>query len=174
MSTLKIIPIHAESYFIVERKGVFNQILRFTYYDEDEYYYKLVHKPLEYYAEISRLHAAMSDFLSREKILVNNEIVKPTVIMVNIDFAGYKDHPYIVYFIRFKGKLHKGENVFEDYYEEEIAEYDYEIYWFFPERAKIKEVYISGDYDLVKKNILYVWARKGDKISGYEKIVFEL
>ena len=174
MLTLEITPIHAESYFVVERKGMFNQILKFTYYDEDEYYFKLIHRPNEYYAEIAKLHSAMSQLLSNEKIYVNGERVKPRVLMVNIDFAGYKDHPYIVYFIRFKGKLRKGENVFEDYYEEEIAEYDYEIYWFFPEKTKVKEVYISGDYDLVKQNILYIWARKGDRISGYEKIVFEL
>ncbi len=171
---MNLIPIHGESYFIVERKGMFNQILRFIYYDEDEYYYHLIHKPEEYYVEISRLHNAMENFLSREKIFVNSVRVKPRVLMVNIDFAGYRDHPYVLYFIRFKGNLRRGENVFEDFYEEEVAEYDYEIYWFFPEKAKVKEVYVSGDFDLVKPNILYIWTRKGDKISGYEKIVFEI
>lgn len=169
-----IIPVHAESYFIVERNGKFNQILKYQYYDPEEYYYTLIHRPREYYKEIKRLYCVMNEVLKEERVLINGKQVKLNVKLVNIDFAGYVDQPYILYYIKFKGPLRKGVNIFEDFYEETVAEYDYEVYWFFPERTKILEVYVDGDFDLVNSNKLFIWARKGDKISGYEKIIFML
>ena len=169
-----ITPVHAESYFIVERNGTFNQILKYQYHDPEEYFYKLIHKPREYYNEISRLYSIIKEVLEEERVLINGKRVSLNVEFINIDFTGYIDLPYIVYFIRFKGTLKKGVNVFEDYYGETVAEYDYEVYWFFPKRTKILEVYVDGDYDLVDDNKLFIWVRKGDKISGYEKIVFKL
>ena len=112
--------------------------------------------------------------MREEKVLINGQQVNLDVKFVNIDFIGYVDLPYIVYFIKFKGALKRGVNVFEDYYDKTVAEYDYEVYWFFPERTKILEVYVDGDYDLVSNNRLFIWVRKGDKISGYERIVFKL
>jgi len=169
-----IIPVHAESYFIVERNGTFNQILKYQYLDPEEYFYKLIHRPREYYNEINRLYSVIKEILREEKVLINGQQVNLDVKFVNIDFIGYVDLPYIVYFIKFKGALKRGINVFEDYYDKTVAEYDYEVYWFFPERTKILEVYVDGDYDLVSNNKLFIWVRKGDRMSGCERIVFKL
>lgn len=165
-------PLHAESYFIVERNGNFNQILKYYFLDPNEYYYSLMHKPEKYEKEMKRLYNIMKELLSEEKIIINNVHVNPKIEFINIDFIGFVDQPYITYYIKFKGPLKRGFNVFEDYYEKTVAEYDYEIYWFFPDRTRIVEVVVDGDFEVLK-NKLFIWARKGDRISGYEKIVFK-
>ena len=66
--------------------------------------------------------------------------------------------------------------MYENTYESVVAEYDYTAYWFFPPGSKVIEVVTSSRYDVFgsTNNILVLWARMGEEIKGYEKIVFEL
>ena len=75
--------------------------------------------------------------------------------------------------IYFEGRFSKGNNIFESWTEEERATYDFEVYWYFPPKTAIIEVDSPMDYD-PQDNILILWARKGDEVGGYEKIVFKL
>ena len=58
--------------------------------------------------------------------------------------------------------------------EEGVAEYDYEVYWFLPRGSRIIEVETSTDYEIFGERFLVMWARRGDRYSGHEKIVFTL
>jgi len=171
----RVEPIHAQGFFIVSRRGDINQIVIYDYYDPEHYYLNLLHRPLDYEEEIKKLAANMQYYLNQEKVLINGERVKPIVKTVSIEHRGFAEIAYITFTIYFKGKLHKGLNTYENIYEAEKAEYDYEVYWIFPPRSKVVEVDIAAEYEVLGDgNILLFWVRKGDRIRGYEKIVFSI
>ena len=165
-------PVFGQGIFTVSRAGEFFQVVRYDYYDPDGYYSKVMRSPVLYGEEVSRLYYNMQSLLDSEVVKVNGLKVRPRVRAVNIELSGFEEFPHITFLIYFRGRLRRGENVFENWYDEEDAEYDYEVYWFFPPRTRILEVIVSGDYDVVG-SLLYIWARKGDRIKGYERIVFE-
>jgi len=170
----KVEPIHAHGFFWVSQEGLVNQNVIFDYFDEKEYYFSLSHKPNEYEKEMIKLFHSMQNMLNQEKVLINDIICMPKVRTVSLDFRGSENLPTIIFFITFKGQVKNGLNVYENYYEKGIVEYDYEAYWVFPETTKILGVESSILYEIVSQNILIMKARKGDKYFGYEKIVFDM
>ncbi len=171
----KVEPIHAQGFFIVSRRGDINQIIIYDYYDPEYYYLKLLHRPMDYVEEMNRLAANMQYYLDEEEVLINGEKVRPIVKSVSIEHRGFAEIAYITFIIYFKGKFRKGVNTYENKYEAEVAEYDYEVYWIFPPRSKIVEVEVAAEYEVLGDgNILLFWVRKGDKLSGYEKIAFTI
>ncbi len=167
-------PVHAVGFFSVSRGGVVHQVVVYDYFDPDYYFLNLVHRPLDYEREVSRLAYNMQSFLDREEVLVNGRRVRPVVKTVSIDHRGFAEFAYVSFIIYFRGRFTRGLNSYENRYEPGVAEYDYEVYWMFPPRSRIVEVDISADYEVLgDDNILLFWVRKGDRISGYEKIVFE-
>ncbi len=171
----RIEPVHAQGFFVVTRRGDVHQIVVYDYYDPEGYYAKLIHRPREYEEEMNRLAANMQEFLDSEEVVINGERVYPKVVAVSLEHRGFEDSPYITFIIHFKGRLRRGLNTYENKYEEGVAEYDYEAYWIFPPRTRIVEVDVRSEYEVLGSgNILLLWARRGDKVGGYEKIVFEL
>ena len=167
-------PIHAHGFFTVSRNGLFYEIIVFDYYDPEEYYAHLIHKPLDYEKEMARLIQIMQETLDEEYVSINGERIRPKVVGVDLGHRGFSDTPFITFLIYFKGRLRRGENVYENRYEESVAEYDYEVYWFFPPGFKVVEVDFRTDYEVLGSgNLLYVWARKGDKTGGREFIKFK-
>ncbi|MCP8320794.1 MAG: hypothetical protein H3Z52_07630 [archaeon] len=165
-------PIHAHGFFWVSREGIVNQTIIFDYYDGKGYYASLLHKPYEYEKEMIKLFYSMQNLLDQEKILMNNIKCKPKVLTVSLDHRGLENLPCITFLITFKGQIKIGLNTYENFYEKGIVEYDYEAYWVFPKRTKILEVESSVEYEMIAKNILIMRARREDRYSGYEKIVF--
>lgn len=172
--SLEVEPIHAQAFFRVDREGLFTEILVFDYLDKENFYYKILEDERRYVDEMARLAVVMDEFLREEKIIINDERVEARVVMVNLEFRGAKELPTIIYIIEFKGELIKGLNVYECYYEEGVAEYDYEIYWIFPEDAEVVEVNLSGEHEILNSRILVSSVRRSEKYNGYEKIVFKL
>ncbi|MCP8307189.1 MAG: hypothetical protein H3Z53_08490 [archaeon] len=167
-------PIHAHGFFWVSREGIVNQTIIFDYYDDKGYYASLLHKPDEYEQEMIKLFYSMQNLLDQEKILMNNIKCKPKVLTVSLDHRGLENLPCITFLITFKGQTKIGSNKYENFYEKGIVEYDYEAYWVFPQRTKILEVESLIEYEIIAKNILIMRARRGDRYSGYEKIVFNM
>ncbi|MET1102001.1 MAG: hypothetical protein ABWW69_05970 [Pyrodictiaceae archaeon] len=168
-------PVSAQGFFSVDRAGLIYQVIVYHYYDPEEYYAGLIHKPLEYEEEMLRLYSVMQELLDSERVVVNNVRVRPEVYSVSLEHRGDPREPYITFIILFKAPLHSGRNVYENWYEDEVAEYDYEVYWVFPPGTRIIEVVTSSEYQLLgDDNILLLWARRGDRTGGYERIVFEL
>jgi len=169
-----IVPTSASCYFSVSRSGEFHQFLVYDYYDPRGYYAKLLDKPKKCKGELRRLCANMQSFLNQEEVRVNGMRVYPKVVTAYISHRGFMDSPYIAWVITFKGLLKRGLNVFENTSERERAEYDFEIIWQFPRRSKILGFQISTETQVVGRNTLYVTARKGEMVGGYERIEFVL
>ena len=168
-------PIHAQGFFSVSPSGFIHQVIVYDYWDPDEYYAKLIHRPAEYEEEMERLRAAMQEALDSEEVVVNGVRVKPEVQAVSLEHRMDPRLPYITFLITFEAPLRRGENVYENRYEEEVVEYDYEVFWLFPPRTRIVEVVTRTEYDVLGDgNILLLWARKGDRSGTYERIVFEI
>lgn len=171
---MSVEPLHGQAFFKVDVSGLFSEILLFDYYDRENYYYNLIKNEDEYDREMVKLLNLMNEFLREEKVIVNREEIEVEAYMVSLDFRGCPELPTIKYLIEFEGKLVRGLNIYECYYEKGEAEYDYEICWIFPKDAKIIEVEISGEYEILDHRILVTNVRRGENYNGYEKIVFEL
>ncbi len=168
-------PIHGHAFFTLDYAGGFAQLLIFDYYDPEKFYYGLLRDEDEYDSAMDGLLASMNELLRTEEIWVNSVRVYPEALTVNLDFRGEAEKPTISFYIEFKGKLNPGaENVYECRYEPGPAEYDYEVYWFFPAGSRIVEVVTDTDYEVYGERFLVFWARKGDQYGGYEKIEFTL
>jgi len=168
-------PLHAQCFFSVSRRGEFHQFLTYDYYDPRNYYAKLVYADeKKYLREMLRLMYGMQELLDTEVVKINGVRVRPRVLSVDMEHRGLREVPYITWLIWFKGRIKRGVNVFENVSEEEVAEYDYEVVWLFPKGAKVLEVHVPTDYEIVGDRALFIWARKGDKVGGLEKIVFEV
>ncbi|MEM0205002.1 MAG: hypothetical protein QXP86_01960 [Nitrososphaerota archaeon] len=167
-------PLHAHEFMLVSTDGVFNQILSFDYHDPAGFYHSLLKDEERYYMEMSRLIWNMQSLLDDEVVKVNGENCRPEVLTATLDFRGSENLPCITFFIQFKTNLKAGTNVYECFYEEEVTEYDYEVYWVFPLGAKIIDVDVRTEKDLVAENVLILWARAGDNIGCYERVVFNI
>ena len=168
-------PIHGHAFFTLSREDVFSQILIFDYLDPRKHYYRLLEDEDGYRKEMDRLLKNMNSLLSKEVIMINGEKVSAEALTINLDFRGAAENPTISFYIEFCGKLlHGRRNVYECSYDEGVAEYDYEVYWFLPRGSRIIEVETSADYEILGERFLVMWARRGDHYAGYEKIVFTL
>ncbi len=170
----EIEPIHAIGIFSVTRRLEIYQTIIFEYLDLERYYASIIDDFNKLEKELDLLAHNMQALLDKEEVVINGKKVRPRVIGVDIGFKGEPEEPYIVYFIFFKGNPLKGVNYYENIYEEEVAEYPFSAYWYFPLNSKIVNVEASGEAEIIGDNILIIRVNEGSKISGYEKIVFEL
>ncbi len=167
-------PLHAHEFMLVSSDGVFNQILNFDYHDPFGFYRSLLKDEEQYYMEMSRLIWNMQSLLDEEEVKVNGKKCRPEVLTVTLDFRGSENLPCITFFVQFKADLKVGMNVYECFYNEEVAEYDYEAYWVFPPGFKVVDVDVKTEKDLVTENVLVLWARVGDSVGCYEKVAFNI
>jgi len=172
----EVTPVYAQGMFFVGL-GYISYYLVFDYHDPLGYYDAVVRNPRLLEEEVNKLWANMQSFLDEEEVVVNGERVRPRVVMIDIGFRGTRKRPYIVFAIRFRAPVRPGRNVYENRYEPEVAEYDYVAYWIFPPGTKVVEVDMGGggeEWDVVGKNIVAIYGRKGRRTGGYEKIVFDM
>lgn len=160
--------------FSVTKKLEIYQTVIFEYLDLERYYASIIDNFNKLEKELDMLARNMQALLDKEEVVINGKKVRPRVIGVDIGFKGEPEEPYIVYFIFFKGSPLKGVNYYENIYEEEVVEYPFSAYWYFPLNSRIIDVEASGEAEIIGDNILILRVHEGSKISGYEKIVFEL
>lgn len=171
----KVTPVYATGFFFVRETGLVEEIVVFEYYDPGEEYREITSDRRKTEEEKSRLARNMQLFLDSEDVRINNKPVYPRVLDVEIGFRGDYKYPYITFIIVFIGELRKGLNVYEDYYEPEVAEYDYRVYWFFPTKARVIKADLDVPYTLLDKGRVLLFAvPKGSRVRGYERIEFEI
>ncbi len=167
-------PVHAEGTFTVA-PGVIMYYLLFEYYDPLGYYDAVLRDRRLLEQEVAKLHYNMQGFLDEEEVVVNGKRVRPRVVLVDIAFRGRKASPVIIFGIRVPAPIRPGRNVYENRYEPEKAEYDYVVYWMFPPGTRIVEVDMGGEeWEVTETGVLAIYGRRGRRVSGYEKIVFEM
>ncbi|RLF08068.1 MAG: hypothetical protein DRJ64_01765 [Thermoprotei archaeon] len=170
----EIEPLSALGIINVTSNLEFYQTIIFEYLDRDRYYYALTENIEKLEEELYRLKVSMQQILNKEEVVINDKRVKPKVLGVDIGFKEEPEEPYLSYFIYFKGKLRRGEeNYYENIYEELTVEYPFVAYWFFSPRFKILRVDASGDIQILGNNIIIIKVQEGEKISGYERIIFK-
>uniref|UniRef100_A0A7C3WKQ3 Uncharacterized protein n=1 Tax=Thermofilum pendens TaxID=2269 RepID=A0A7C3WKQ3_THEPE len=167
-------PLSAIGFFSVSRRLEVYQVIVFDYLDTSGEYAQIVEDEERLQRELEMLSSNMQKFLDNEEVVINGKRVKPRVLSVDVGFRGTPEEVYITFFIYFKGKPVKGENYYENIYEEEVAEYPISAYWFFPPGSHVKIVDMSGDIALLAPNIVAVKLEEGEKIQGYERIVFTM
>lgn len=167
-------PIHAYGFFSVSESLEVSQIVIYEYIDYNRYYASIARDIDRLNVELERLAADMQHYLDREEVVINGDRLRPKVVGANLGFRGDPEEPYLAFFIRFRGRPRKGLNYYENIYEEEVAEYPYEAYWFFPPNAKVEEVECSGVSEVIGGQIVIMKVEEGERVTGYEKIVFRL
>ncbi len=168
-------PIYAHGIFNVCRVGGVYQTIIFRYIDENSYYWSLIESGSEKIIEEEKILAEnMQGFLDEEEVYINDRKVKPTVASVVIDSAGPRDASF-TFLIRFKAPLRPGLNSYVNMYEEEEAEYDYTVTWFFPIGSRVVKAEVGVPYEVRGEgNILVFKVKKGARVGGREAIYFEI
>lgn len=167
------IPVYAEGIHVMNLNGQISLVIIFEYIDKEKYYARLARKGgSELINELRRVMENMQKFLDEEIIKINDNLVKAKVHDVSLGFRGTTDRPYLEFYITLTGSsLRKGLNRYDNWYEEEIAEYDYEILWIFPENFKITNYDLGGESVVMgSENILRTIVKKGTKVGGHEWI----
>jgi len=167
-------PIYAQGFFHLRGNGLVDQTIIFDYYDPDNYYHRLLRQRLRLRQELEILKNNMQYYLDQERVLINGVDASPKVVHVEIGVRGKPDLAYIVFLIKFKGELVRGLNTYENIYEEEIVDYDYTVYWIFPENTRVIEAELGVPYNVYSDRILFFKVPRGTRVGGYEKIVFEV
>lgn len=167
-------PISALGFFSVSRRLEIHQVVVFDYIDTSGEYAKLMKDEESAQQELRMLAANMQSFLDKEEVVINGLKVRPRVVGVDVGFRGSPEDVYIVFLIYFRGKPVKGENYYENVYEDEVAEYPIAAYWLFPPRSRVKSVEMSGEVSMLGPNVVAVRIEEGEKIHGYERIIFTL
>jgi len=167
-------PLHALGFFAVTKDLEVFQTIVFEYYDPDRYYAQIAEDVERLESELEDLAASMQRLLDEEEVVLNGERVRPRVVGADLGFKGTPEEPFITFFVFFKGRPRRGLNYYENLYAGEEAAYPYVAYWFFPPGSRISEVEASGSSEIINDNILVIRVAEGERIAGYEKIVFTL
>jgi hypothetical protein len=166
-------PLYAIGVFHVCYRGGVGEYLVFRYYDKESYYHKIItSNPKALSLEKKILSENMQSFLDEEDIFFNGKRTKPIVERVVIS-SPFPNEAYISFVISFRVILQPGLNVYEDYYEETIAEYDYEILWRLPPGSRRIDARLGVPVE-IENNVVYAYVKKGSKVGGYERISFYL
>ncbi len=169
----KVVPTHAQGIFVVHKDGLVTQLVIFDYYDPERYYATLEERG-ELEDELATIASNMQQFLDEEEVIINGKRTRPVVKLIDLNYRGLKTRPYIFFIIEFRGEFRKGKNVYENKYESEIVQYDYEVYWIFPENMKVIDVELEGDIQVLNERKIVAKVTRGTKVKGYEKITFEI
>ena len=167
-------PVYGQGFFHLDAsRGLYYTII-FDYYDPKMEYYRLLKAGQDSLrAEEENLKRNMQSFMDEERIVINGEDVKATVTRAFIEVRGDRRRPTIVFHVVIPFKPRAGVNVYENFYEPTVAEYDYRVYWILPPGSGFREI-VSPGRVTIEGNIAVIHVSKGTKIDGYESVVFEL
>lgn len=166
------IPLNAEADFYVSKNGI-TELLVYTYLD-GEYVYQKLCASENYDTEMNKIKDNMQFYLDQDTVLVNYEEKRMKLREVELKFKdGLPEYPQLNFMIIIRCKLQEGNNAIEFYMEDEIAPYDFQIKYHFPYGSEIIEVESLLSFKIINNKILMT-AKKGDRVGGYEKIVFKI
>jgi hypothetical protein len=169
---MNVYPLFASSVFSISTSCEVYQVLSYDYVDPDGVYKKLLKDQLAFQNEVKKLRLNMAKFLAAEKVYINNQRVEQQILHVDIGLRGSADVPYFQWVIHFQGTPSPDENSLKSDVETEIAEYDIEVLYLFPQGTQIMDVVTPMENE-VRGSLLLVWARKGDTVGGHEEVRFQ-
>ena len=169
--SMNVQPLFASSVFSISDSCEVYQVLSYDYVDLNGVYQELLNNQIEFQKEVKKLRLNMAEFLAAEKVYINDQRVDQRILHMDIGLRGSADVPYFQWVIHFQGTPSPGENSLKSDVETEIAEYDIEVLYLFPQGTQILDV-ITPMENEVRGSLLLVWARKGDTVGGHEEVRF--
>ncbi len=149
-------------------------VIIFDYRDRKGEYYEVVRRGGQMLVdELRTLSENMQRFLDEEIIRINGRRVRPLVVDVSVGVKGGPHRPYIEYIVTFEAPISSGVNTYEVYYDEEEAEYDYEIVHLFPPGTRVVDWEMAGTGN-AEGNVLRVHVKRGTRVGGREAIRFKV
>jgi len=169
-----IVPIFGHGYFYVSW-GVIYYTIIFEYLDKTGEYYEIMHNNPGLLASEEEYSAKkMQEYMDRERVIINGFETRTIARQARIIFPSTKRRHLLVIHAYIPFTPITGINVYENYYEPTIAEYDYIVHWMPQPNARIRSVETPGEYNISSDGILEVYVRKGTRLDGYEAVEFEL
>ena len=175
-------PISANSVMKISRnnlKLVFSNTITYDYLDLEKdttcnSYREFLKDPSNYESEIELYWENFQTILDGEINKVNGKEVYLKVIHCTIQFRDFL-HPFVQWLIEFNGKYVSGENIYENYLEEdEILEYPIHSRYIFQEPLTVKEIKSSLKYKIENSNrIVEYFGNTNDLLENYEAIKFQ-
>ena len=167
----KVQPLFASAVFTITKDCDIHQVLVYDYADPEGTYKELVEDKIAFRNEVNTLRWNMTEFLAAEKVYINDQSVTQEILHVDIGFRGTYEIPYFQWIIHFEGITRGGVNSLKSIVDEEKTDYDLEVLYLFPTGTEIIEVKTPMEYK-IQDSLLFVWAREGDKVGGYEEVRF--
>ena len=167
-------PVYGQGFFHVCLDGVIWYTIVFEYDDPEREYARLLSiGGLALEEELEGLRSRMQEFIDSEEVYINGKPVRPLVTDAWIELRGDPRRSSVVFRVKMEFTPDpSGRLVYEDYYEEEKAEYDYSVHWIIPECASVVSYEMPGEVR-VSRGLLQVYVRRGTRIPGYESIVLD-
>lgn len=165
-------PRYGYGLFNVDSSGEFRQKVVFFYWDPEGELYRAVSTFESRKRELESLRESMQLFVNNERILINGEEVRARVVHVDVGFVANPKRPFIEFLILFKGRLTRGVNRYENYYEAEEVEYDYRVTWVLPEGFKLVRADFGFPHEVVGGRIVVINVKRGATTPGYEFMEF--
>ncbi len=166
-------PVYGQGFFHASLEGRIWYTIVFDYIDEEREYARLLARGgRAVREEEERLRSNMQKLMDEEEVVINGERVRAVVERAFIELRGSPVRASVTFITRMDYKPLPGRNVYEDFYEETRAEYDYTVTWAFPPCVRVLRVESPGDVD-VEGSMVRIRVRRGTRIPGYESIVFD-
>jgi hypothetical protein len=177
-----LIPIHASSTMHVTNKAgvvTFTNNMIYNYLDSKKNpsltgYKEFLDSIDNYDAEISLYWENLQMFLDEEINKINGKEVSLNIQHCTIQFRD-ETHPFVQWIIEFLAPSHFGSNSYENLIEKERLLYPINSIYIFDESMIVLDVETSLNYEISEnKHIIEYFGSKGETLSGYESIEFEI
>ena len=173
-------PIFASSVMRISKKESklkFSNTITYDYLDIEKgknwkNYKEFLKKPSNYTSELQLYWNNLQSILDDEINKINEEEVFLKVIHCTIQFRN-KNQPYVQWIVEFEGNSVDGQNIYENYVDNEILEYQIYSLYLFEKPLTVKKIVTSLKYNLGGSNrIIEYFGEPNDKLEGYEAIIF--
>ncbi|MCE4625408.1 MAG: hypothetical protein F7C35_06045 [Desulfurococcales archaeon] len=170
---MEVEPVYGEGFFHVSMGTIYYTII-YEYRELDDEAHRAARNPSMRRREEEGIAREMQRLMDAEKILVNGERVRCVVDLVRLEPRPERRHAAVIH-SRIDYKPLPGKNVYEDFYEPEVAPYDYTVYWVAPPGGSIVDVDTPGALRYgADRRIAIIHVRRGTRLNGYEAVVFRL
>ncbi|QEE18068.1 hypothetical protein DSAG12_03906 [Promethearchaeum syntrophicum] len=174
-------PIYASSAMRISKIGTklkFSNMITYDYFDIEKdniwkNYKEFLKKPSNYESELQLYWSNLQSILDDEINKINEEEVFLKIIHCTIQFRDIC-HPYVQWIIEFEGNSVEGQNIYENYVDDEILEYPIYSLYVFEKPLAVTKIFTSLQYNLSGSNrIIEYFGEPNNKLDGYEAIFFQ-
>ncbi|MHA1475303.1 MAG: hypothetical protein ACTSQ5_08960 [Promethearchaeota archaeon] len=174
-------PISASSVMRISKKESklkFSNTIIYDYVDIEndkkwKNYKEFLKIPSNYKSELQLYWDNLQTILDSEINKINEEEVHLKIIHCTIQFRD-KTHSYVQWIVEFEGKYVNGQNIYENFVDDEILEYPIYSLYLFEKPLSVKKIVTSLKHKLGEKNrIVEYFGDLNDKLDGYEAIIFQ-